>query len=170
MTGQDNIANGRRGQIVSINRSDGGVPKVQVHEAMITESGLEGDRQGNSKIHGGPDRAVLVYALEVIEALAREGHPIGIGTTGENLTVAQLDWNLVVPGVKLRVGDARLLVTKMAAPCFKIKGSFTHEDETRISEKLYPGWSRACTRVVQPGMVRLGDPVIVLSPAMEHDG
>lgn len=162
MPEHSNNSNGRRGQIVSINRSGGGVPKLQVREAMITESGLEGDRQGNPKIHGGPDRAVLVYSLEVIEALAHEGHPIGIGTTGENLTVAQLDWNLVVPGVELRVGDARLLVTKMAAPCFKIKGSFTEEDETRISEKLHPGWSRACTRVVQPGMVRVGDEVVVL--------
>ncbi|MBI2817584.1 MAG: MOSC domain-containing protein [Acidobacteria bacterium] len=162
MTEHAHNSNGRRGRIVSINRSDGGVPKLQVHQAMITESGLEGDRQANSKIHGGPDRAVLVYSWEVIEALAREGHPIGIGTTGENLTVAQLDWNLVVPGVELRVGDARLLVTKMAAPCFEIKGSFTHEDQTRISEKLNPGWSRACTRVVQSGMVRVGDDVIVL--------
>jgi MOSC domain-containing protein YiiM len=152
----------RRGRIISINCSDGGVPKAHVQEAMIMPTGLAGDRQANPAVHGGPDRAVLLYSLEVIEALANEWHPIAVGTTGENLTVAQLDWNLVVPGAEIRAGDARLQVTKMAAPCFKIKGSFVEQDETRISPQLHPGWSRACARVLQSGMVRVGDAVEIV--------
>jgi MOSC domain-containing protein YiiM len=159
MNEQPTIQNGRKGQVVAINRSDGGVPKSQIAEAFITELGIEGDRQANPNIHGGPERAVTVFSLEVIQALAREGHPIGIGTTGENLTVSHLDWTLVAPGSELMVGPVRLQVTKMAAPCFKIKDSFENRDESRISHKLHPGWSRACARVLQTGTVRVGDPV-----------
>src|SRR5512141_2148053 len=100
-------ANGRKGKLVAINRSGGGLPKLQVGEARITEAGLEGDQQQNTKIHGGPDRAVTLFSLEAIEEMAREGHPIGIGSTGENLTVANLDWTLVVPGAELQVGEVR---------------------------------------------------------------
>jgi MOSC domain-containing protein YiiM len=41
-----------------INVSDGGVPKHPVFEAKISKEGVEGDRQKNLKVHGGPDRAV----------------------------------------------------------------------------------------------------------------
>lgn len=162
MDQQPTIPNGRKGHVVAINRSDGGVPKLQIPEAFIAESGMEGDRQANPKIHGGPERAVTIFSLEVIQALAREGHPIDIGTTGENLTVSNLDWSLIVPGAELMVGPVCLQVTKMAVPCFKIKDSFEHRDESRISPQLHPGWSRACARVLQTGIVRVGDPVVLL--------
>ncbi len=162
MNEQPTIQNGRQGQVVAINRSDGGVPKSQVSEALITESGIDGDRQANPQVHGGPERAVTIFSLEVIQALAREGHPIGIGTTGENLTVSHLDWSLISPGTQLAVGPVRLQVTKMATPCFKIKDSFGNQDESRISPQLHPGWSRACARVLQTGVVRVGDPVVLL--------
>ena len=54
-----------------INVSDGGVPKRPVWEAKISERGWSGDRQRNLKFHGGPDRAVCLYSLELIERLAR---------------------------------------------------------------------------------------------------
>jgi MOSC domain-containing protein YiiM len=53
--------------------SDGGVPKFAVPQATITKRGVEGDRQRNPDIHGGPDRAVCVFSLEIIEALQAEG-------------------------------------------------------------------------------------------------
>ena len=162
MSDQPTVPTARRGQLVAINRSDGGVPKSQIAEALITESGLEGDRQGNPKVHGGPDRAVTLYSLEVIQALVSEGHPVGIGTTGENLTVSHLDWNLVVPGVEVRIGEVRLRITELATPCFKLKSSFLHEDESRVAPDLHPGWSRACARVLQAGVVRVGDAVVLL--------
>jgi MOSC domain-containing protein YiiM len=62
-----------------INVSDGGVPKLPVWEAKVGERGLDGDRQRNLKVHGGPDRAVCLYSLELIEQLQKEGHPIDSG-------------------------------------------------------------------------------------------
>src|SRR5687767_2906146 len=52
------------GRVVSIHRSDGGVPKLAIPAARITAAGIEGDRQRNLKHHGGPDRALCLYSLE----------------------------------------------------------------------------------------------------------
>jgi MOSC domain-containing protein YiiM len=124
--------------------------------------GLSGDRQDDLRYHGGRDRAILVFSLDVIRALQDEGHPIGVGTTGENFTVSGLDWPTIAPGCELVVGDVRLLVTSYAAPCETIRGSFLKRDFTRISQKQHPGWSRLCTRVIQEGRVTTGDPVRVM--------
>ena len=149
------------GRIESINVSRGGVPKTSVFEALVTETGLDGDRQRDRRFHGGPDRAVVIFSLDVIRALQAEGHPIGVGTTGENLTVSGLTWRAIVPGIELRIGEVRLRVTKFAAPCENIRGSFLDQDVTRISEQRHPGWSRVCARVLTGGLIQLGDLVRV---------
>ena len=152
------------GRVVSINRSNGGVPKQPVAECLVTESGLQGDRQRDLRFHGGPDRAVCLYPLESIEALQREGHPIAPGTIGENLTVSGLDWSLMVPDARLQVGEAELQLTKFAAPCANIAPSFRDGDFYRVAQKINPGWSRVCARVVKAGMVRVGDAVTLGNP------
>jgi MOSC domain-containing protein YiiM len=45
----------RSGRIVQINVSPGGVPKLPVETARVTEMGIEGDGQRDTKNHGGPD-------------------------------------------------------------------------------------------------------------------
>src|SRR5579871_2205843 len=106
------------GRIASIQVSDGGVPKRPVERAEVTPAGLQGDRQANLKVHGGPDRAVCLFSREVLEALAREGHPIRPGDAGENLTLAGLDWGALGPGARLRLGASVVLeVTKYCDPC-----------------------------------------------------
>src|ERR1043165_2763657 len=97
------------GRLTSINRSDGGVPKLPVPAAQVTAAGVVGDRQRNLKYHGGPDRAVCLLAQEVIDDLAAQGHPIRPGSTGENLTIAGIDWSSLAPGAQLRVGAAVVL-------------------------------------------------------------
>ena len=145
--------------IVQVNVSDGGVPKRAVPEARIDQQGLAGDRQRDLRYHGGPDRAIVLFSLDVIRALQREGHPIAPGTTGENLTVSGLDWNAVVPGTQVQIGEVQLEVTKYTSPCEKIAGAFADCDFTRISQKRHAGWSRVSARVLAGGLVRMGDPV-----------
>jgi MOSC domain-containing protein YiiM len=152
------------GRVASINVSAGGVPKTAVAEAAVTEAGVAGDRQRDLRHHGGPDRAVSLFSLEAIHALRGEGHPIGAGTTGENLTVSGLDWSGVVPGAEIRVGPLRLEVTGYAAPCSNIAGSFAGGGVARISQKLHPGWSRVYARVLAGGVVRVGDPAELRAP------
>jgi MOSC domain-containing protein YiiM len=152
-------------RLAGIHVSDGGVPKRPVPEARVTTEGVEGDRQRDLRYHGGPDRAVSLYGQERVAALAAEGHPIAPGSTGENLTLAGVDWGQVTPGTELRVGAAvRLVVTSYAAPCSKIAGSFAGGAYRRASHKIHPGWSRVYARVLSEGTVRTGDPVEVVAP------
>jgi MOSC domain-containing protein YiiM len=152
------------GRLASINVSRGGVPKRPVAQCRIGQDGLEGDRQADRRFHGGPDRAVTLFSADLIRALQAEGHPIEAGSIGENLTVSRVDWAGLVPGALLEVGAVRLQITKYASPCAKIAGSFRAADFSRVSEKLHPGWSRLCARVLDEGVVRLGDPVTVSPP------
>ena len=157
------VPRGGPGRVVSINRSNGGVPKLAVAEAMVTRQGLEGDRQRNRLFHGGPKRAVCLYAAEVIEALRREGHPIEPGTAGENVTLAGLEWRLIQPSARLRLGAVELEITSYTAPCKNIAKSFIDMDFTRISQKLHPGWSRVYARVLREGLLRVGDSAELLA-------
>lgn len=150
------------GRLESINASRGGVPKTALFEGLITLDGLSGDHHNDLRHHGGRDRAILVFSLDVIRALQHEGHPIGVGTSGENFTVSGLHWPAIAPGRELVVGEVRLMVTSYAAPCETIRGSFLKRDFTRISQKQHPGWSRLSTRVLAAGTVRPGDPVDVI--------
>jgi MOSC domain-containing protein YiiM len=125
--------------------------------------GLQGDAHNDKEGHGGPERAVCVYSLERIHALQNEGHPIDIGTAGENLTVEGIDWNLVVPGVRIKLGDEVLLeVASFTSPCKTIKESFIDGWFARISQKLHPGWSRVYARVLTEGEISFGDRVEVV--------
>jgi MOSC domain-containing protein YiiM len=106
-----------------------------------------------------------VYSLEKIRALQAEGHPIDVGTVGENVTVEGIDWDSVVPGTRIRLGEEVLLeVAEYTYPCKRIKESFIDGRFVRISQKLHPGWSRVYARVLSEGEIRSGDPVEVTPP------
>ena len=159
------LDNHRIGTLVSINVSNGGVPKRPVTDAKVSRLGLLRDAQNDTKGHGGPEKAVCVYALERIRALQLEGHPIDVGTAGENVTVEGIDWGLVAPGARLRLGDEVVLeVTAFTTPCKTIRDSFIDGTFVRISEKLHPGWSRVYTRVLSEGEIRSGDAVELTPP------
>lgn len=159
------LDNHRIGTLVSINVSNGGVPKRRVTDAKVSRLGLLKDAHNDTEGHGGPERAVCVYALERIRALQSEGHPIDVGTVGENVTVEGIDWELVAPGAQFRLGDEVVLeVTSFTSPCKTIKDSFIDGRFVRISEKLHPGWSRVYTRVLSEGEIRFGDAVELTPP------
>ncbi|MGH7231937.1 MAG: MOSC domain-containing protein [Nitrospiraceae bacterium] len=151
-------------RVYQINVSDGGVPKLPVPRARITVEGVEGDRQRNPGIHGGKDRAVCLFSLEVIEALRTEGHSIAPGSSGENLTVAGVDWRSFRPGVRLSVGEAHLEIVSYTAPCAQNARWFQDRNYSRLSQKRHPGWSRVYARVLTEGVVGAGDPVRLRNP------
>ena len=151
------------GRIVSVNVSAGGVPKQGVSEARLGANGLEGDKQRNRRLHGGPMRALCLYSLERIRALRDEGHPIVPGSTGENITLEGIDWSLLVPGVRLALGDAEIEITQFTAPCGVIRRSFSDYGSARIGQDEHPGWSRVYARVIVQGTLRVGDTAQILT-------
>lgn len=150
--------------IFQINASAGGVPKRPLRRAEVDELGITVDKQKHTKVHGGPDRALCLYALERIQALQTEGHPIYPGSVGENVTIAGLDWDAVAPGARLQLGAVIVEVTNYAAPCNLIAASFADADSGRISQDKHPGWARAYSRVLQGGTIKIGD-AVTLEPA-----
>jgi len=150
--------------IFQINVSDGGVPKTAVRQAEATAFGLTGDRHRDLDHHGGPERALCLYSLEKIIALQEEGHPIFPGAAGENLTLAGVDWDLFSPGLRLQLGETVVIeITRFTTPCSSLAPWFIEERIGRISQKQHPGWSRVYARVMQPGLVCVGNEVKLLS-------
>jgi MOSC domain-containing protein YiiM len=153
------------GWIFSIHKSEHGMPKMPDHSGEVTSLGLVGDRVRNLKHHGGEDRALCLFSLERITSMQQEGHPIFPGSTGENLVLAGLDWDLVTPGARIKLGSqVEIEITSYATPCSTIKDSFVEKQISRISEKTNPGWARAYARVLTPGHIQVGD-TAALKPA-----
>ncbi len=151
------------GKILHIHVSDGGVPKLPLDKVEITTDGLVGDRQKNLKYHGGPDRAVCLWSQEIITTLQSEGHPIGPGSTGENITVGGLDWSQMEPGVQLCLGDSvTLAITDYAQPCRTIARYFNQRRYGRISQKRNPGTSRIYAKVLSSGAIQVGDAIAIV--------
>jgi MOSC domain-containing protein YiiM len=146
------------GFVHSINVSAGGVPKLPVPEAEVTFLGVTGDDHDDKEHHGGPDRALCLFSLEVIERMRSEGHDMAAGHAGENLTIAGIDWSAVVPGTRYQVGDAvEIEITSYTTPCATNRRWFQDGDFTRMLHSRHPGESRVYARVLRGGRVRTGD-------------
>lgn len=153
------------GRIVQISVSPGGVPKLPVPSARVTEMGLEGDLHRDMEHHGGPERALCIFAMEQIRVLQAEGHDVSPGAIGENLTIESVDWERVTPGSRLELGAGVLIeVTRYTSPCFNIKKNFADGDILRVSQKRHPGSSRVYARVLREGTIRQGDTVRLVDP------
>ena len=128
----------------------------------VGELGLEGDFQGDRRLHGGRDKAVYAYAEEDLrwweEQLGRE---LGAGFFGENLTLRGVEVNGARVGERWQVGTTLLQTTEPRGPCWKL--------QEKVGERLFvrrfaqAGRPGAYLRVVRPGDVGAGDAVRVLS-------
>ncbi|GAB5534036.1 MAG: MOSC domain-containing protein [Rubricoccaceae bacterium] len=151
-------------RVLQVNVSNGGVPKRTVAEAYVGREGLEGDAVNHPKVHGGPERAVCLFPVELIRELQDEGHPIYPGSVGENLTVAGLDWSTLDTDTVLDVGEVQIQLTTRVEPCNTIASSFADGQFKRIQPTRVPGETRWYARVLREGTVRAGDVIAVASP------
>jgi MOSC domain-containing protein YiiM len=160
------------GSILQISVSPGGVPKSAVPEGTLTPIGLEGDSHAHPDIHGGPKQAVLLITAEGIEELCVQGFPLSYGSLGENLTtlgIARREWRA---GQRWHVGaEAVIEITKRRAPCqtLSVYGpgiqAAVYDALAAAGDPSSPKWglSGFYASVVQPGVIRPGDE-IVLAP------
>ena len=124
---------------------------------------LDGDRQADLRVHGGPDKAVYAYPSEYYELWSRERPELelGPGTFGENLTTEGLLDETVSVGDRFRVGTAERVVTQPRLPCFKL-GIKMRRDEF-VTEFLERGLLGFYLAVAHEGEVEAGDPIVQLS-------
>ncbi len=159
------------GRILQVSVSPGGVPKLPVERAWVGPWGLDGDAHHDDTDHGGPHRAVALFAIEAIGRVAAEGHPIFPGSAGENLTTEGIEWAELPIGTRAAIGDGGLLleISKPDNPCETIQGSFSDERFARISILTHPTDSRMYARVLVEGEVRPGDEIRLLPPAEDSE-
>jgi MOSC domain-containing protein YiiM len=123
--------------------------------------GLAGDRVYDVEHHGGDDQAVYAYAREDLDGWQAElGVLLPNGAFGENLTTECVAVNDALVGERWRVGDEVLLeVCCPRIPCGTFQGWLDRAGWIRrFTEAARPG---AYLRVITPGRIRVGDPVVI---------
>src|SRR5205085_3153718 len=128
----------------------------------IRRLNLEGDRQADLTVHGGPEKAVYVYPAEYYK-FWREQFPemeLPWGMFGENLTIqGLLDENVHI-GDRFQVGSAQLVVTQPRLPCYKLGLKFRRDDI--LKRFLQSGLTGFYFAVLREGEVTAGDPIKLL--------
>ena len=144
------------GTVRQLNVSHGGVPKTPVETVEVDYGGIVGDIQGNRTHHGRPWQALCFWSSEVIAAFASAGHPVAPGSAGENVTLSGIDWSIVRPGIRARVGTVLVDLTAWAIPCRHNARWFADGDFRAMSHERGPV-SRVYATVVEPGRIAIGD-------------
>jgi MOSC domain-containing protein YiiM len=124
---------------------------------------LDGDRQADLRVHGGPSKAVYVYPSEHYDYWRGElpGVNLPWGMFGENLTTEGLFEDQVSVGDRFRVGSAELMVTEPRLPCFKLAAKFGRDD--MIKRFLASGRVGFYLTVVSEGELGVGEVVECIS-------
>jgi len=123
---------------------------------------LDGNAQADTKNHGTPNQAVLLYAATHYPVWQEElGRPeIGPGGFGENFTVDGLTEETACIGDTYAVGEALIQVTGPRYPCTKIERRWGIAGLTaRVAETGRSGWY---CRVLREGLVEPGLPIAVV--------
>jgi MOSC domain-containing protein YiiM len=124
---------------------------------------LDGDRQADLSVHGGPFKAVYGYPSEHYAFWKSELPDADFpwGMFGENFTTEGLFEGDLHIGDRLQVGTAILMVRQPRLPCFKLAAKFRRDD---ILERfLDSGLSGFYFSVEKEGIVTVGDSIAFLS-------
>ena len=124
---------------------------------MMRTLNLDGDRQSDLSVHGGPQKAVYVYPSEHYDFWKQELPDMNLpwGVFGENLTTTGLFETEINIGDKFRVGTGEVMVTQPRMPCYKLGIRFGRTDIIKrflISER-----SGFYLSVLKEGEVGAGD-------------
>lgn len=120
---------------------------------------LDGDRQADLSVHGGPQKAVYAYPAEHYAYWRSElDRPeLTWGMFGENFTTNELfemDTNI---GDTFRIGSALVMVTQPRMPCYKLGIKFGRDDILkRFLSSLRSGFYFS---VLEEGEVAAGDEI-----------
>lgn len=130
-------------------------------------SGVIGDFVGDTKHHGGADKAVYAFAREELDYWSeRLGRPLGNGQFGENLTTSGIVWAQVLVNQRLAVGSAVLEVSVPRQPCRTFADWLGQKGWVKtFTERQDAG---AYLRVIEPGTITAGDTITFL-PAPDHE-
>ncbi len=162
-------------RLVSVNV---GLPREITHKGRVITTGifkepvegriklrtlnLDGDRQADLSVHGGPSKAVYAYPSEHYEYWRAEFSELDLpwGMFGENLTTEGSREDTVHIGDRFRIGSAEVVVTEPRMPCYKLAAKFGRDDI--ISRFLQSGRTGFYFAVVQEGEAGARDEIVLL--------
>ena len=118
---------------------------------------LDGDRQADLSVHGGPYKAVYAYPSEHYPFWRQELPEMDLpwGMFGENFTTEGLFENELHIGDRLQTGSAILMVRQPRTPCYKLAAKFQRDD--MLERFLTSGRSGFYFSVEKEGTVAAGD-------------
>ncbi|HEY6217062.1 MAG TPA: MOSC domain-containing protein [Pyrinomonadaceae bacterium] len=124
---------------------------------MLRTLNLDGDRQADLTVHGGPEKAVYAYPAEHYDFWKRELPDMELpwGMFGENFTTEGMSETEINVGDKFRVGSAELMATQPRMPCYKLGIRFGRTDI--IKRFLMSERSGIYFSVLKEGEVGAGD-------------
>ena len=124
---------------------------------------LDGDRQADLAVHGGPFKAVYAYPSEHYEFWREElpGTQLPWGMFGENFTTEGLFEADLHVGDRVHIGTAILVVRQPRIPCMKLAIRFHRKDI--LARFLRSGRSGFYFSVESEGVVEAGNQFRVLS-------
>lgn len=124
---------------------------------------LDGDRQADLAVHGGPFKAVYAYPSEHYGFWSEElpGTSLPWGMFGENFTTEGLFEPELHIGDRLQIGSAVIVVRQPRIPCYKLAIKFRRDDI--LARFLRSGRSGFYFSVEQEGTVQVGDSFAFLS-------
>jgi len=124
---------------------------------------LDGDRQADLTVHGGPAKAVYCYPSEHYaywrDELGRSD--LADGAFGENFTTTGVDEDAVHIGDEFALGTAAFVVTQPRMPCYKLGIRFGSDD--MVKRFLASGRTGFYLAVTREGDVGAGDPIVRVS-------
>ena len=127
---------------------------------MLRTLNLDGDKQADLTVHGGPDKAVYEYPIEHYEFWRKVYPDIEMpnGMFGENFTTEGLMEAQVNVGDVFRIGSSKVIATQPRMPCYKLGVKFGRMDV--LKKFLASGRSGVYFKVLEEGEVGTGDPII----------
>ena len=141
-----------------------GIYKTPVEGRVLLRTlNLDGDRQADLTVHGGPTKAVYVYPAEHYSYWRDElpGAELPWGMFGENFTSEGLNESTVNIGDRFRVGSAEVTVSEPRMPCYKLGIKFGRSDI--IKRFLASGRTGFYFSVQREGEVGAGDEIELIA-------
>jgi len=155
-----------------------GLPRLAVYKGTSVKTGifknpvsgrvtlrtlnLDGDRQADLSVHGGPYKAVYAYPSEHYEYWRKElpGMDLPLGMFGENFTTEGFGEDELHVGDLFRVGSAKVMIRQPRMPCYKLALRFDRDD--MIKRFLTSQRSGFYFSVIEEGEVQAGSKVEIM--------
>ena len=149
---------------------------------LLTGLGVEGDAHAGvtvkhrSRVARDPSqpnlRQLHLLHAEIFEELAPQGFALNPGDIGENVTTRGLDLLGLATGTRLCLGrEAIIEITGLRNPCAQLDHFRPGLMAAMLGRDAAGGLIRksgVMAIVLQGGLLRMGDPIIILPPAGPH--